>query len=57
LSREIAESEEKPDASEVIEVLEVEPVPSAKKEISYSSTKKKDKKFKVAAKRAIYEEI
>ncbi len=54
LSREIAESTEERDAPEAIEVPEAGPVPPAE-EISYSS-KKKDKKSKIAAKRALYEE-
>ncbi|ERF76457.1 hypothetical protein EPUS_09371 [Endocarpon pusillum Z07020] len=55
LSREIAESKEEPDTPEAIEVPEAGPVPPAGEEISHSS-KKKDRKFKVTAKRALYED-
>ena len=55
LSREIAECKEELDAPEAIRVPEAGPVPLMEEEISYSS-KKKDKKSRVAAKRAMYEE-
>ena len=54
MSREIAESKEEPNVSEAIKISKAESVPLAEEEISYSLKKKKDRKFKVAAKRAIY---
>ena len=51
LRREIIESKEEPDALEAIKVPEARPVPPAE-EISYS-LKKKDKKSKIAIKRAL----
>lgn len=57
-SREIAENIEEPDASEAIEEPEDAPVQPAEEENWNSLKKKKEKKkSKVAAKRAIYEEV